>query len=229
MLSEADLRFARDYAPILLLDENEPFVPARVGATVLRSAGASPSFPRSFAFDEERLDAIIEYAVYWDYDITHLYDLEHVWIYVGKDGSVLDAEASFHGKYLKGLLEDRSNLEGNRVRLYVQPGKHALSPLAAVFKLLPDATRCAWEDAGKDGLLVTAAFRGAFESSPDIDRAVRTYLQRYRFAPTWRFAPYDLPKERFTSWEGLRREVPERIEACLEDIRETLRGKGGTP
>jgi hypothetical protein len=226
MLPDADLQLARHYAPILLLDKNEPFFPVRVGATVLRKAGTSPSFPRSFAFDDERLEGIIEYAIYWDYDITHLYDLEHVWVFVGKDGSVLDCEASFHGKVLKGPLEDRSNLTGKRVRLYSQPGKHAFSPLAAVFKLLPDATRCTWEDAGKDGLLVTAAFQGAFETSPDIDLAVQTYLQRYRFAPTWRFAPYDLSEELFASWEDLRREVPMRIAACLEEIRETLRREG---
>jgi hypothetical protein len=224
VLSDVDLQLARRYAPILSFDENEPFLPVRIGVTVLRSAGASPSFPRSFAFDDDRLDAVVEYAIYWDYDITHLYDLEHVWVFVGKDGSVLDCEGSFHGKYLKGMLEDRSNLMGTQVQLLSQPGKHALSPIVDIFKLWPGAARSAQEDAGKDGLIVTAAFRGAFETTPEIDQAVKTYMQqRFRFIPTWRFVPFDLPEEIFISWEELRHEVPKRIAACLNDIQETLR------
>ncbi len=226
MLPDGDLQLALRYAPTLMFDENEPFYPVRVGVTAFRAAGASPSFRRRFAFDDERLDAIVEYAIYWDYDITHLYELEHVWVWVGKDGAVLDCEASFHGKALKGLLEDRSNLDGQRVRLYSQPGKHAFSPLVDAFKLLPDASRSCGEDAGKDGLLATAAFQGAYDTSPDIDRDVREYLQRHRFAPAWRFAPYELSEELFASWEELRREVPARIAARLGDIREALRGGG---
>ena len=35
-----------------------------------------------------------------------MYDLEHIWVTVSGDGQVMDAEGSFHGKYLKLLLPE---------------------------------------------------------------------------------------------------------------------------
>ena len=32
---------------------------------------------------------LIEYAVYMDYDIQHLYELEHMWVAVGEDGTTV--------------------------------------------------------------------------------------------------------------------------------------------
>lgn len=226
MLSNEELRLAVRYAPILLLDEKEPFLPVRIGMTILRSAGESPSFRRSFAFEDERLEAVLEYAIFWDYDITHLYDLEHVWIYAAKDGSVLDCEASSHGKFLKGLRPDRSNLEGERVRLYCQPGKHAFATDVEGFEPLANASRLTLEHAGKDGLIVTGPFHGAYETSETIHDEVRAYMQRYRFEPSWRFRRHALENDLFTSWDSLRREVPARIACCLGDIRKALREEG---
>lgn len=107
-----NLELAMSYAPYLYFDKKEPFFPVRVGVTVLEEAGPSPSFRRRFEFEQPELKYIIEYAIYWDYDIQHLYELEHVWVYVGQDGQVLDCDASFHGWYFKGLLRNRSNLDG---------------------------------------------------------------------------------------------------------------------
>lgn len=84
------------------------------------------SFRRRLKVSRPAVAAVVEYAIYYDYDIQHLYDLEHVWVYIGSDGEVADVEASFHGKYLKGLVRGRTNLSGTRASLYVQPGKHAL-------------------------------------------------------------------------------------------------------
>lgn len=99
-----DRQLIQAYAPYLYFDKHEPFFPVRVGVTIFEREGASPSFRRSFSFRDPRVKKIIEYAIYWDYDIQHLYELEHVWVYIGHEGEVIDCEASFHGKYLKGLL-----------------------------------------------------------------------------------------------------------------------------
>jgi hypothetical protein len=215
-----ELAIAKRYAPILYFDRKEPFFPVRVGVTVLREAGASPSFRRTFPFHDERLDLIVEYAIYWDFDIQHLYELEHVWVYVAKDGSVLDAEASFHGKYFKGLLKDRSNLEDTHVILYSQPGKHAFSPMVELFDLIPDLRTCTDEGAGAAGLIITAPFAGSYETSEHIDQLVRAYLQEFRFQPSMVFERYEIPEEMLVPWEILRQEVPERIRAIVKQLEE---------
>lgn len=214
-----DLDLVRHYEPHLYFDRHEPFYPDRIGVTIINKPGPSPSFRRQFAFEDERLSFVIEYAIYWDFDIQHLYELEHVWVYVGKDGSVIDCEASFHGRYLKGLLKDRSNLAGTHVQLYSQPGKHAFSPLLEVFELLPDLMTCTDEDAGKAGLLITGAFDGTYETNTHYDALVREFLrQHYRFKPTMEFEHHALSSDLYVSWDALYEEVPQRIKHIIAQL-----------
>src|SRR5687768_6698748 len=97
-----DLELARRHAPIVYFDAAEPFLPQMVGYAVLRQPGPSPSFERYLALDVPaassaegggRAAAVIEYALWTDWDIQHLYELEHVWSYVDADGKLLFAEA----------------------------------------------------------------------------------------------------------------------------------------
>ncbi|WJH33505.1 hypothetical protein N6H14_26225 [Paenibacillus sp. CC-CFT747] len=127
---------AQKYSPYLYFDRSEPFYPVRVGVTEIRTEQASPSFPRKLSFVDPNLDLIVEYAIYWDYDIGHLYELEHVWVFVGKSGEVLDCEASFHGRYLKGLLKDRSNLADHThvILSLFAAGKARFFAIAAVLR-----------------------------------------------------------------------------------------------
>jgi hypothetical protein len=159
------LDLARRYAPRILFDAREPFFPRWIGVTRLDRPGPSPSFRR------ELLPPIggfvMEYAYYWDWDIQHAYDLEHAWVYADADGSVSDAEASFHGKYLKAFMRcPGGRAEGPDAGLaagdpeppllYSQPGKHAFSPLPEVFRLLPDCDAATREAAGEAGAEATA-------------------------------------------------------------------------
>lgn len=209
---------AKRYLPILELDELEPFMPAAIGVTVLDQSAPSPSFRRQLQFDHPATKYIIEYAIYWDYDIQHLYDLEHIWIYVDEDGTVIDCEASFHGKYFKGLLPDRSNIEDQHVRLYCQAGKHAFSPLKELFPLIPNYSTCTYEQAGDAGLIVTAPFQGVFATNDRINKQVHSYLQQYRFRPSERYRSYVIPEQLLMSWEQLRQVIPARIEEQLRII-----------
>jgi len=218
-----NLELAQTYAPYIYFDRLEPFFPVRVGVTVLDREGESPSFRRTFSFDDPALQYVIEYAIYWDFDIGHLYELEHVWIYVGKNGEVLDCDASFHGKYFKGLLKDRSNLlDGTHVKLYSQPGKHAFMPKADMFELIPGLTTCTYEGAGKAGLIITRPFDGVYTTDEETNRLVERYLQQFKFRPSFEFEEYRIPKELFVSWPELHREVPRRIEARLAEMRSQL-------
>jgi hypothetical protein len=210
------------YAPHLYFDVKEPFFPVAVGVTELRKGDESPSFKRTFDWEDAspELEFILEYAIYWDYDIQHLYEMEHVWIYVAADGTVLDAEASFHGKYFKGLLKDRSNLEEEtHVRLYSQPGKHAFLPQPELFELVPNLRKATQAAAGMDGLLITGPFTQVLRKDAETDRIVQEYLKSTAFEPSMEFATYSLAKEQFMTWGELFALVPQRIEQCLADLR----------
>jgi hypothetical protein len=221
-LSDADFQLAKQYSPIMHFDEREPFYPVRIGVTVLEPNSSSPSFNRRFEQLDSQVEYVIEYAIYWDYDIEHLYDLEHIWVYVAKDGRVADCEASFHGYYFKGVFKSHDTIEGKRVHLYSQPGKHAFMPDPRVFELIPDYDTCTYETAGSAGLIVTSAFKGIYSTSELINRNVEAYLQRFRFRPSGVYQPYALQDELFVSWEELRHEVPERIQRELIKINEAL-------
>src|SRR5205809_292705 len=90
---------AARYAPIILFDQREPFLPLAAGYTLFHIDAPSPSFPRTItlcAADRPPAQLVIEYAIWWDWDIQHLYELEHAWVYVDATGHVIHAEASWH-------------------------------------------------------------------------------------------------------------------------------------
>jgi hypothetical protein len=218
---EAAIRFS----PKLYMDRREPFKPIRVGVTVFESTALSPSFDRTVTVDQKKVRMVIEYAIYWDYDIQHLYDLEHVWVYVDHEGIVASCEASFHGRYLLGLLSDRSNLSADqRVRLFVQPGKHAMSPLEELFRLLPNAESCCLEEAGKEGLLEPGMFSGQYKTAENADRLAEVHLQTFRFQPSFDYVPYEWSPDAFASWEELREEIPLRMKSLLSSLEERQGG-----
>ncbi|MCG7381024.1 hypothetical protein [Paenibacillus sp. ACRRY] len=218
MTDMALLETAMSYAPILMFDQNEPFYPDLVGISLLEKPGPSPSFRREILFPVEAVQFVIEYAIWWDYEIGHLYEMEHVWIYVGHDGEVVDCEASFHGKVLRGMLKDRVNMVDRHVCLYSQPGKHAFSPLPVVFELLPDLYSAAGIQAGCDGLLVNDLFKNDYETNEIINARVRKYLQTKAFVPAMQFEEYILGPEKFMIWDKLFETIPQRIKSRLLEL-----------
>src|SRR5215211_6199932 len=122
MIETYDLDLARRYAPVIYFDAAEPFLPLYAGYTVFRFAGPSPSFPRYITLEQPAVLAI-EYAIWWDWDIQHLYELEHAWVFVDAAGTVIGVESSQHGAATVGSFA----LEEGRPVLYAEPGKHALA------------------------------------------------------------------------------------------------------
>ena len=136
---EAPRNLAAHYAPIIRFDAHEPFLPLAVGYTIFQEDGASPSFQRGRTIcltPEGELPAAlaIEYAIWWDWDIGHLYELEHAWVYVDGHGRVVRAEASWHGGQHDMRLDGRLALEGDHVVLFSEPGKHAFAPTPDWFR-----------------------------------------------------------------------------------------------
>ena len=95
-----DLETALRYAPIIHFDRNDPIPPRAVGYTVFRSPRKSASFPKREVKLPRGAAFTVEYAYYFDYDIGHMYDLEHIWVTIDGQGRLIAAQASFHGKYL---------------------------------------------------------------------------------------------------------------------------------
>jgi hypothetical protein len=203
-------------SPILYMDRLEPFKPIRVGVSVFEAPAPSPSFDRSIQFDTSRIRTVIEYAIYWDYDIQHIYDLEHVWVYIDHEGEIASCEASFHGRYFLSLLPDRSNLSGDkRVKLFVQPGKHAMIPIQDFFRLLPNVESCCQSEAGVDGVLEPVMFSGQFKTGENIDQRAEKHLREFSFQPTFDYIPYKWASDAFVPWTELTKEIPIRMKALL--------------
>lgn len=128
---------AARYAPIIRFDAHEPFLPLAAGYTIFRRSGRSPSFRQGCEIDltpqgQPPASLAIEYAIWWDWDIGHLYELEHAWIFVDEKGEVTRGEASWHGRYHDMRHDGQLALEGDHLVLYSEPGKHAFAPSPAM-------------------------------------------------------------------------------------------------
>lgn len=202
----ADHELARRFAPIVYFDAHEPFLPSIAGFTVFRQSAASPSFPRYVVVDDSAALAI-EYALWWDWDIQHLYELEHVWVFVDRDGSVVGVESSQHGAATRARFER----EDKRGVLFAEPGKHAMTTDRDGFlERGPRTERSCGPRAGTGGVWVTPLYRNRIRSkTPDADQLVRTWLRRRAFAPAWqwnrRVDVADLP---LVPWIALDRDIP---------------------
>jgi hypothetical protein len=172
----------------------------------------------------------VEYAYYFDYDIEHMYDLEHIWVTVGKNGDALSAEASFHGKYLVLLVPGLHGAvppSGNHVHAFCQPGKHAFLPAGDLFRIVPRWDRCCLEEAGGPVLIgnpFSAAHsptgRALFTPDAGDDARSRRYLrENLAFRPTLRFRETALKPEIYLPWRELFALIPGWISAECARLR----------
>ncbi len=221
----ANLELARRYAPIIRFDEREPFLPSAVGYTVFRKTAPSPSFPRDVSVGEGIAFAI-EYAIWWDWDIQHLYELEHIWVYVDGDGTLAKAEASWHGRFHRMMDEfGRLPQQDGRLVLCSEPGKHAFAP-SSLWLLQRKAKTLAscGARAGRMGVHVTPLFVDVIrDDRPLNNRLVHTWLERHRFEPSFVFSrEFDLRSIAFVPWQSLNQWIPPRVADLLEELRRTI-------
>ena len=223
--SETDHALALRYAPLIRFDKREPFLPSVVGYTVFGESADSPSFPRRIIVSDS-VACAIEYAVWWDWDIQHLYELEHIWVYLDRAGNVIDAEASWHGEYNR-MRDDAGSLplEAGRLSLHSEPGKHAFAPTPErlLQRKAKTFTSCG-KRAGRMGLHVTPLFAGVIpRPTPLQNRLVHTFLERRRFQPTFEFLkPFDLRDAAFVPWKQLQTWIPGRVSALLRELQATI-------
>lgn len=220
----ADRALALRHAPFIRFDEREPFLPLAAGFTVFRSDAPSPSFPRRITLrgsDQPSAKVVIEYAVWWDWDIGHLYELEHIWLYLDADENLVWAEASWHGGFHEMLVEGQLPLEDGRLCVHSEPGKHAFAPEASWLYERADQTRRACTRfAGIGGLLVTRLFTDLIPPpNPRENRLVWTYLSRHAFEPSFNFSRrVSLGDQLLLPWPQLFGWIPRRMAAWLQEL-----------
>jgi len=220
---DADLALAAAYAPIVLFDEAEPFLPVTVGVTVFRDESDSPSFPRRIRREfTPSWDVAIEYAIWWDWDIGHLYELEHVWSYVGAGGDLVWAEGSWHGAFSSMILAGgRLAAEGSRPLLLSQPGKHAFAPeQVCMDRILPLAVQEAARAAGKDGVLIKERYAPAIHVREGDHQRAAAWLRTRAFVPTMQFTRrFEVSRELLVPWPLLDEWIPVRVNWWIEQLR----------
>jgi glycerophosphoryl diester phosphodiesterase len=222
----ADRVLAARYALILRFDAREPFMPLAAGYTIFRETGESPSFRQGRRIDltppdGPRAEFAIEYAIWWDWDIGHLYELEHVWVYVDADGRVVRAEASWHGGHHDMCHEGHLALDGDHFVVYSEPGKHAFAPTPTWFKeRRKEFRRSETSDlAGASGVLLAEYIKKQVRPTPLKTRLVHTYLAQRAFEPSWDFSlTFPITPEMLVPWDALRDWMPGRVNAILDQL-----------
>lgn len=204
----ADADLAYRHAPLLRLDSAEPFRPVAVGYSVFRDPDQSPS--SKFAI-EPVAETVIEYAVYWDYDIKHVYDLEHVWLHLDASEKVVRVEASQHGRREQMAVDD---LEG-QICLWVEPGEHAFfADDASLMERSAIACHACGPGAGEGRIHTSNPFGAkAFGNpTPFEHRLARLFLRRHAFEPQFDGdETVDLRESNLLPWSGLADLIPKRM------------------
>lgn len=223
--SDADHELALQYAPTIRFDIKEPFLPSVVGYTIFRQDAPSPSFPRDIQLIGNTT-TIIEYAVWWDWDIGHLYEIEHIWVHINKDGNIVNAEASWHGGFNQMADENKQMpIEDGRLAVHSEPGKHAFAPSTQwLLERKPKTLSSCGVRAGKMGVHVTPLFEDVIhDRTPLNNRLVHTYLERLKFEPTYDFSNvFDLKDAVFVVWQNLFAWIPERVHWWTQELQQMI-------
>lgn len=217
---QGDHALAARYAPVLMLDRSEPYMPQAFGYSVFRTAGASPSS----RFTIEPVSALtIEYAIYYDWDIGHLFDLEHVWVHLDALGEIQRVEASSHGgRLIMDAGAGGAAMRDGRPVVYVEAGKHA--HWAAAGQMQP-ADRRNLDDlcgplAGLEGVHLGNAFAksGLYIASASDHRLARLKMQQDAFAPSHDYVAAPV-EPILMPWLELAAAIPGRVHAELDRLR----------
>lgn len=218
--------FAIHYFPKLYFDNNEPLMPIKIGYQVYefdenRFVYNSPTFARiinsipELNHVEDMIQQVIEYSLWYDADISHLYELEHLWVYVSSEGSVIKVEGSRHGEVRELDLEQK---------IYVEPGKHGhfqgelvgrIKDLANVFAANPGSTGLISRIVCPD-LFEFNQFLQKHYKKTEIDVLIKEDFKKYRFEPSFRFERiFEHEENMFIPWEELREYI---VDYVLEKI-----------
>ncbi len=225
--SECVVELAREFAPVLLFDRKEPFLPSAVGVSVIDETLQSPSCRHSIKLETGSVRAI-EYAVWWDLNIQHLCELEHVWVYLDRDQNVVKIEASARGYFHNRLADDGTlPIRNGRPILFSEPGKHGFFSRLEEIKVHMDRARqSCGEGAGSMNILVQPEFRAALAYMRPFDYfVVRRHLSEMAFEPSFEFSTqFDLRESPLVPWPRLNASIPDRVRDRVFELRQNWNG-----
>ncbi len=222
---------AARHAPMICFDTHEPFLPLAAGYTLFGEDGPSYSMDRIVSLSPEGKPPAalaIEYAIWWDWDIHHLYELEHVWVYLDSNEQPVRVEASWHGEYNDIPLK----LQDGHVVVLSEPGKHAFAPDPAWFhKRMQPYRRLDTEQVGMQShVLINSMFRGKIRERVFDSTLTRSFLSRHTFTPAWQFDKrFTLQPEQLVPWPVLLAWIPQRVNATLERLESNIRPENYRP
>lgn len=239
------LEIAKKYAPIIYFDEKEPFFPVVTGYIITDISIHSPSFSRMLRPPENGI--IIEYAIYWDWDIEHHYELEHLWVSVDDEGNINRLEASAHGIFFElwpyppepdkveetiqskggfycSGIKNNANLTKSKnqdeiIKIYSQSGKHAFAPDPDWFKPREKFIKPCRDDEGISGL-IEGVYNGKLHKNENRDKLACSYLKEMNFIPSFDFnKKIDLSKNvPLIPWEKLYKLIPRRVDLWMKAL-----------
>ena len=217
-------RIVFEYAPIIYMDKKEPFKVRKVGFAEYCEDGAT-SFSFNRRFDLKNFEGamrVLEYIYYLDYDIQHLYDLEHIWIYVDGNGKIVGAEGSFHGRFLNAMNRTFGEAvirDEKRIVMYSQPGKHAFLSDPRLMYLYSELFSSCDRLAGISGLDAPLRFIEDIDlSDGDNEKVVKYIKEHFRFVPSMEFEEISIPECDYMAWEELSGKITGYIREELSKI-----------
>jgi hypothetical protein len=212
------------YAPILRFDTREPFLPLAAGITLFEADGPSPSMKRAIQLappGKAAAAAAIEYAIWWDWDIHHLYELEHLWVYLDEQGQVVRFEGSWHGEFNELAVQ----LEGEHPLVLSEPGKHAFADRPEPFlQRAAEVRRPESQHVGALAhVLINSMFSGKIRRRPYDNSLARAHLVTQAFVPAWDFSQVFLfEPDSLVTWPALAAWIPRRVNTWLEELEAQL-------
>ena len=170
-------------------------------------------------------DVTIEYALWADVEIGHVYELEHVWVHLAKiagDWRLSSVSGSAHGDVID-VSAAGVNAEG-RPLVFSEPGKHGMSGSHEKYECTRELLNVlCGAAAGTMGVHIPA------DAAPDVavpsagdHRRAWNLLREHRFTPNWD-SGLEVPVSgltRWRSWQELRDARPGRVRNVLVGLNE---------
>ncbi|WP_029233176.1 hypothetical protein [Butyrivibrio sp. VCB2006] len=221
------------YAPIIMMDKKEPFGIKKIGFAEYTENGCkSTSFNR--VFDLENYPGavkVLEYVYYLDYDIQHLYDLEHIWVYLDDKGVIVGAEGSFHGRLLNAYRPWKRETDGaadftcaeicdgTHVVMFSQPGKHAMVASKGLMYIYSELFAACDRLAGIHGLDAPDRYLEDIHISEEDNQRIASFIKdNYSFEPSMEFTKCEIPEQAYVELDELHGMIPQFLKAELDRL-----------
>jgi hypothetical protein len=163
---------------------------------------------------------VIEYAVLYDSDINHIYDLEHIWVYLDEKFRIMGVKGTRHAMHVTQYAtpEQIKFVQGHPV-LYAAPGKHSYYQHPSLMEKGLYTRECR-RGAGRVmdvQYFSTEMWRKLLPYYPGKAAIKKAFQSKFVFTPSYSFSnAIHLTRSMMVPWDELEKEVPDRIKVFLQ-------------